>query len=69
MARDCIEITVAVLEDDHNDIPVATDFDDISTDEGSFVEFGSTIKLLVDIDSDRYHENVVESGNTEGINQ
>lgn len=69
MARDSIEIIVATLEDDHKGVPAASDLDNISINEGSFAELGHTIKSLVDIDSDRYRENIAGTGITEGVNQ
>lgn len=55
-AKDCIELVIVTLEDDHKSITTASDLDSIDVNEGTFAEYGHTIKSLVAVDSDSYRK-------------
>lgn len=61
-AKDSIELVIVTLEDDHKSVAAASDLDAIDVNEGTFAEYGHTIKSLVVVDSDSYRK-TMETGN------
>ena len=54
MARDAIELTCVVYEDEKREMPLPSDMTEIDATKGTFSKHGKTITTMVDIDTAAY---------------
>ena len=58
MARDAIELKCVSLEDDGIEIPLPSKISSMDVNTGTFVDEGTTVVSLVDIDSGEYRRKI-----------